>query len=130
MVLNSAIVTATTTATGKIIRSVSEERRAADFEQGVMVDVGAGAGALILYLPEAMLGREIEISRHGQPDHTHTEVLKRKTAAGYVCAAVFGSLPEGDYELDHDTDVHITAGQVLELDCYDGTWKPSNGTFR
>jgi hypothetical protein len=101
---------------------VTERRGDDNFEQGVMVDVGMDAGAVVVYTPDAMLGREIEISRVGENDHlTHTEVLKRKTGVGYVSAAVFGSLPEGDYQLWRDPlgsplDIHVTSGQVLEVD--------------
>lgn len=87
-----------------------------------MVDVGAGFGALVVYTPDSMRGQEIEISPAG-PDgqRTHTEVLRRKVAAGHVCAAVFGSLPEGEYLLWHGSlpgphHVRIGGDQVTELD--------------
>ena len=63
----------------------------------VMVDVGPGRGALVLYLGEAFRGREIEISRPGAPVRVHTGVHARATPRGDVLTAVFGSLPEGDY---------------------------------
>lgn len=100
----------------------SESQREQDFEQGVMVDVGPGAGALVIYTADEMRGQEIEISPAGlDAERTHTDVLRRKTAAGYVCAAVFGSLAEGDYRLWHESrqgpqPVRITGNQVTELD--------------
>jgi hypothetical protein len=92
------------------------------FEQGVMVDVGPGAGALVIYTRDELRGQEIEISPAGEDSQrVHTDVLRRKTAAGYVCAAVFGSLAEGQYRLWHGSlsgtpAVTITEGQVTELD--------------
>ena len=99
-----------------------EHHREQDFEQGVMVDVGPGAGALVIYTRDELRGEEIEISPEGHDaERTHTDVLRRKTADGYVCAAVFGSLPEGDYRLWHESlggpqDVHVAGNQVSELD--------------
>lgn len=101
---------------------MGEHHHEEDFEQGVMVDVGPGAGALVIYTPEALRGHEIEISPAGRDEHrSHTDVLRRRTADGFVYAAVFGSLPEGSYRLWHESldvpaEVHITGGQVVELD--------------
>jgi hypothetical protein len=101
---------------------VTEHHREADFEQGVMVDVGPGAGALVIYTPDSFRGQEIEISPAGQDTlRVHTDVLRRRIGASYVCAAVFGSLSEGAYQLWHDSlpnprDVSIVGGQVTELD--------------
>jgi hypothetical protein len=99
-----------------------EHHDEAQFEQGVMVDVGPGAGALVIYTRDELRGQEIEISPAGEDSQrVHTDVLRRKTAAGYVCAAVFGSLAEGEYRLWHGSlsgaaAVTITEGQVTELD--------------
>jgi hypothetical protein len=92
------------------------------FEQGVMVDVGAGAGALVIYTSDELHGEEIEISPRGDDlNRTHTDVLRRKVAGGYVSAAVFGSLAEGEYRLWHRTlrepaEVRIISSEVTELD--------------
>ncbi len=101
---------------------MTEHHHEADFERGVMVDVGPGAGALVIYTGDELRGQEIEISPKGSDSsRVHTDVLRRKTAAGYVCAAVFGSLAEGEYRLWHDTlagpaPVRIVGGQVTEID--------------
>jgi hypothetical protein len=93
-----------------------------DFEQGIMVDVGDGSGALVIYTREELRGQEIEISPLAKDGHrVHTDVLRRRTAGGLVYAAVFGSLPEGEYRLWHDTltsptMVSIVGGKVTELD--------------
>jgi hypothetical protein len=100
----------------------AEQHREQDFEQGVMVDVGPGAGALVILTPDELRGQEIEISPGGSDSsRTHTDVLRRKTAGGYVCAAVFGSLPEGEYRLWHESlagpaNVRIAGNKVTELD--------------
>ena len=101
---------------------MTEHHDEKDFEQGVMVDVGPGAGALVIYTREELRGQEIEISPEGKDDQkVHTDVLRRKTGGGHVFAAVFGSLPEGHYRLWHDTlasptGVRIVGGEVTELD--------------
>jgi hypothetical protein len=101
---------------------LSEHHHEADFEQGVMVDVGPGAGALVIYTGEELRGQEIEISPAGHDSQrVHTDVLRRKTAEGPVWAAVFGSLAEGDYRLWHESQsgpvtVTVVGGQITELD--------------
>jgi hypothetical protein len=101
---------------------VHEGHREEDFEQGVMVDVGAGAGALVIYTADELRGHEIEISPKGaDAERTHTDVLRRRVAQGHVCAAVFGSLPAGGYRLWHQSlagpaEVEIEDGRVTELD--------------
>jgi hypothetical protein len=48
-------------------------------------------------------------------------VLRSRVGDSYVCAAVFGSLSEGEYRLWHESlsnprDVSIVGGQVTEMD--------------
>ena len=87
-----------------------------------MVDVGPGAGALVIYTAEELRGQEIEISPIGDDSkRVHTDVLRRRTAMGEVFAAVFGSLAEGAYRLWHQSradpyEVTIAAGEVTEVD--------------
>ena len=87
-----------------------------------MVDVGPGAGALVIYTRDELAGQEIEISPLGSDSpRAHTDVLRRMTAAGHVYAAVFGSLEQGEYRLWHDSlpgpqKVHVAGSQVTELD--------------
>jgi hypothetical protein len=101
---------------------LSEHHHEADFEQGVMVDVGPGVGALVVYTGEDLRGQEIEISpMANDTKRVHTDVLRRKTAGGYVFAAVFGSLIDGEYRLWHPgragpVAVRIAGGEVTELD--------------
>jgi predicted nucleotidyltransferase len=87
-----------------------------------MVEVGDGYGALVIIMADELGEAEIEISRHDTDSNRwHTGVLRRTMVDGYVYAAVFGSLAEGDYRLWHDslstpTDVTIVSGKVTELD--------------
>jgi hypothetical protein len=101
---------------------LGEHHHETDFERGVMVDVGPGIGALVIYAGDDLRGQEIEISPAGfDLQRVHTDVLRRRTAGGYVFAAVFGSLAEGSYQLWHDSQpgpvtVAIESGVVTELD--------------
>jgi len=88
----------------------------------VMLDLGAQTGALILYTPPGLVGREIEIS----PDtpgakRTHASVRARPWSGGTRYAAVYAGLAAGEYTIwqDHDTPaaaVTVTGGQVT---CHD-----------
>jgi hypothetical protein len=91
----------------------------------VVLDIGGDIGALILYTPEVLLGKEIEIRAAGGAwDGTHTGVRARQVPGGPVTAAVFGSLPAGGYELrlrgqaDPAPSVAVTVrgGRVGEVD--------------
>jgi hypothetical protein len=84
----------------------------------VMLDLGAGTGALVLYTPADLAGAEIEIS----PDapgavRTHAAVRARPGPRGTRYAAVYDGLAAGGYVIWRDRDtpagtVTITGGQV------------------
>ena len=66
----------------------------------VVLDIGPHAGALVLYTDGDLAGEEIEIRPSGGTwDGTHTAVRERHVGHGVVHAGVFGSLPEGLYDL-------------------------------
>jgi hypothetical protein len=81
----------------------------------VLLDIGGDVGALVLVLPAALAGVEIEArpvgstGRHSHPpgadqhhhhDHlTHAAVLPRPTAGGRIVHSVVLELPAGSYEL-------------------------------
>ncbi|MGP0029050.1 MAG: phospholipase [Acidimicrobiales bacterium] len=66
----------------------------------VVLDIGEGFGALAIYTPAALEGSELEIRREGTEWRgSHTAVRRRLVPAGAQFAAVFGSLPEGPYQL-------------------------------
>jgi hypothetical protein len=54
----------------------------------------------VVYTPEALRGRELEIRLAGRPwDGTHTAVRERTLGAASVWAGFFGALPAGRYQV-------------------------------
>jgi hypothetical protein len=98
----------------------------------VVMELGADIGALILYTPAEMDGKEIEISRDepGEADggrdggdagsgsrHTHSRVRPRHMPGETRYAAVYPGLPAGRYTVWHNEHsltvaVTVTGGQV------------------
>jgi hypothetical protein len=85
----------------------------------VVLELGAGIGALILYTPTEMDGEEIEISYDGEPGsrRTHSRVRPRRIPGETRYAAVYPGLPAGRYTVWHDehspaATVTVTGGQV------------------
>ncbi|MBV8950755.1 MAG: phospholipase [Actinobacteria bacterium] len=102
-----------------------EEPFVAVHPEHVVLDVGDGAGALVLYTEPGLLGEEIEISPTGD-DHrrTHQHVLERPTPGQTHHAAVFDHLSAGTYTLwragsPYARNVAIASGHVTELH-----WRP------
>ena len=86
-----------------------------------MLDIGGSIGALVVYAPEAFAGVEIELAKRGETQQfVHTEVRERILPGGRVYAAMFLSVPEGEYSLlgappGARTDVVIRAAHVTEV---------------
>jgi hypothetical protein len=84
----------------------------------VVMDLGGDIGALILYTPADMDGREIEISRDGDPGgrRTHSQVRQRRMAMATRYAAVYPGLRAGAYTIWSNESpaatAVITGGQV------------------
>lgn len=95
---------------------------------GVVLDIGDDVGALVLYGPAGIDGREIEISPGADPaaPRSHAEVRRRlpglgelaapagQPAAGQaaaIYAAVYPGLPAGSYTIWRDAD--LPAGTVI-----------------
>jgi hypothetical protein len=85
----------------------------------VVLELGASTGALILYTPASLDGREIEISDTGAPAaaRTHSRVRERRAGPAVRYAAVYPGLPAGRYTIWRDaatraTAVTITGGTV------------------
>jgi hypothetical protein len=85
----------------------------------VVMDLGAGIGALVLYTPAELDGAEIEISREDAPGaaRTHSRVRPRHLPAGTRHAAVYPGLPAGRYTIWRDRQhpaatVTVAGGQV------------------
>ena len=67
----------------------------------VVLELGAGVGALVLYAPAGLDGREIDVSRGGAllARRTHSRVRPRHMATGTRYAAVYPELPAGMYTI-------------------------------
>lgn len=66
----------------------------------VVLDIGGGLGAAIVYTPANLVGLELEIRREGNPwDGTHVAVRARSVPGGEVYAALFPGLEHGRYEV-------------------------------
>ena len=90
--------------------------------EDLVLDIGDGVGALVLYTGPELIGQEIEVSLRGQDgSRTHTAVHERRVMGRMVCAGVFPELPAGDYRIWTEeprpfTDFTIISGQVTEID--------------
>lgn len=89
--------------------------------QPVVLDLGDGIGALIVYTAPELLGAEIEISPAGDDGkRQHKQVLQRTIAGRVVNVLVYDNLAEGEYTLWRDETptrgVRVEGGSVAELD--------------
>src|SRR5580692_2221640 len=72
----------------------------------VVLELGPGAGALVLRTPPELDGAEIEISLAGaEGPRTHSMVRPRHVAGATLYAAVYPDLPPGDYVIWTSHDV-------------------------
>jgi hypothetical protein len=103
---------------------MTEHAHAAPSRAGsVVLDLGDGIGALILDAPADLNGREIEISSapgDAAARQTHSLVRERTTAAGTSYAAVYISVPAGEYIVWRDEDtpagtVTVRGGQIAHF---------------
>ena len=84
----------------------------------VVLELGADVGALVLFTPAGLDGREIEISRGDRAGRrTHSRVRPRHMATGTRYAAVYPDLAAGAYTIWADSSraagrVIITGGRV------------------
>lgn len=99
---------------------MSEHRLPPSRDGSVVVDIGGDTGALVLYTPTSLAGVEVDIVRRGD-DYpcVHTEVRERRLARGTCFAAVFATLPAGDYTVPGvgtlpDLEITVSGGQVAE----------------
>jgi hypothetical protein len=81
----------------------------------VVLDVGGAIGALVLHVPAALDGREIEISPLPGPGtrRTHSQVRERRAGGGVRYAAVYPGLAAGDYLIWRDA---TTAAGVVTIE--------------
>jgi hypothetical protein len=85
----------------------------------VLLNIGAGTGALVLHAPAELNGVEIEISPNGVRDaaRTHSRVRERRVGSAVRHAAVYPAVPAGTYTVWQDAvtpagTVIITGGCV------------------
>lgn len=115
----------------------------------VMLDIGGDVGALVVTMPAAMQGSEVEIrpettrrrdpahshnvhvlpdghgDDHGAGHHPHVAVVNRPIQDAYVASLVFPELVEGRYEL-YEKGTHIVrlAVDILGGQVTTATWPP------
>ena len=89
-----------------------------------MLDIGGSVGAGLVYFDGQFDGVEVDIRPAGGVwDGTHTAVRERRLPAGSVYAALFQSLPEGQYEIrlrppasgGRRATLEVEGGRVTEL---------------
>ena len=88
----------------------------------VVLELGEGIGALVVYTDPELVGVEVEISLTGNDaDRSHKQVLRRSVGGSTVAALVYDNLAEGEYtlwldDLARERNVSVRAGAVAELD--------------
>ena len=95
------------------------ERYVERVHSDIVLDIGQGIGALVIYTKEELRGRQIDVSLKGNSARKiHTDVLERRINGRPIFAAVFPSLPEGEYTIwsNPSDEVTIAGGEVAELD--------------
>lgn len=88
----------------------------------VVLDIGDDVGALVLYTPPNLHGREIDVSPLGHDSRrVHTAVLERSVDGRPIFAAVYAELQAGTYRIWGDdpslpSQVTIVGGTIAEID--------------
>jgi hypothetical protein len=91
----------------------------------VVLDLGPGAGALVLYTAAEQDGAEIEVSLAGAAGRrTHSTVRPRHVAGTTAYAAVYPDLPPGDYTIWAGSAAMATA-RVAAGAVTTATWRGS-----
>ena len=92
----------------------------------VLLDIGGDVGALVVSMPPAMVGAEIEIAPvggshehhhghgHGHGHRPHVAVVDRPVTDGHLPSLVFPDLVEGSYELfDKGQDTVLLTAEII-----------------
>ncbi|MFI5494098.1 phospholipase [Actinoplanes sp. NPDC051859] len=88
----------------------------------VVLNIGAGIGALVIHTPGSLHGHEIEVSPVSDATRrTHAAVRARYVSDGVLFSVVIDSLPAGRYVVWRDpvtplAEVDIASGAVTEYD--------------
>ena len=91
-------------------------------EGTVVLDIGGGRGAAVVFTPASMAGAELEIRPAGGTwTGTHTGVRQRDVRDGVCFAAVFATLPAGQYQVrvrgagaGPVVDLEVSGGAIVE----------------
>lgn len=83
-----------------------------DGPDALVLDIGGDVGALILVTTESALGLEVEVSRRGERERTHTMIRRRRAEGCDVFAGVYPSLVAGDYVIWGPDDIPIGGVRV------------------
>ena len=87
----------------------------------VVLNIGAGVGALVIHMPGRLNGHEIEVSPVRDPAvRTHAAVRARYVRGGVLWSVVIDSLPAGRYVVWRDpvtplAEVDVAGGTVTEF---------------
>ena len=87
----------------------------------VMLNIGAGIGAMVIHTPSRLHGHEIEVSPVTDPaTRTHAAVRARYVSGGVIWSVVIDSLPTGRYVVWRDPvtpmgEVDVRGGAVAEF---------------
>ena len=88
----------------------------------VVLNIGAGIGALVIHTPAGLHGHEIEVSPVGDPAaRTHAAVRARYVRDGVLFSVVIDNLAEGRYRVWRDPvtpldEVDVRSGAVTEYE--------------
>jgi hypothetical protein len=88
----------------------------------VVLEIGAGTGALVVHTPADLAGREIEISAEHLPgQRRHACVRERRGGGAITYAAVYDGLPPAAYTIWRDrltpaATITVSGGQVISYD--------------
>lgn len=87
----------------------------------VVLNIGAGVGAVVIHTPRSLHGHEIDVSPVGDPSaRTHAAVRARYVRGGVCWSVVIDSLPAGRYVVWRDDttpldEVDVVGGSVTEF---------------
>ena len=87
----------------------------------VVLELGPGIGALVLYTQADLDGAEIEISPGPGARRTHSQVRARHMPGGTRYAAVYPSLPAGRYTIwrdEHNPAATVTVAGGQATSCH------------
>jgi hypothetical protein len=104
--------------------NVAAEQPPGPSEGAVVIDIGEGVGAAVIFTNSDLDGAELEIRPASEEWRgVHTAVRERRPGGVVRYAAVFGSLDEGNWELrvrgstDEQPvlDISVLGGSVVEV---------------